>query len=66
MAGASRRTFICQRGLSWGVNGEHAYEPGEVIRDLPTEYVSWMLAEGTVREATADDLAPPVRTDGED
>lgn len=51
MAGASRRTFICQRGLSWGPNGEHAYEPGDVITDLPTEYVGWMLAEGTIREA---------------
>lgn len=56
MAGASRRTFICQRGLSWGANGEHAYEPGDVIRDLPTDCVGWMLAEGTVREATPEDL----------
>lgn len=66
MAGASKRTFICQRGLSWGPNGEHAYEPGDAIRDLPAEYVGWMTEQGIVREATAADLAPTTPADEED
>lgn len=39
------------RGFSYGPNGEHAFEPGDTVSDLPAEYVGWMLAEGTIREA---------------
>lgn len=56
MAGVSRRTFVCLRGISWGPNGCHAYEPGDLIRDLPSEYVPWMLEQGLVREAASADL----------
>jgi hypothetical protein len=51
MAGTSRRTFTCKRGLSWGPHGEHNYEPGDTIRDLPAEYVGWMLDQGVIEEA---------------
>lgn len=51
MAGRSKRTFICKRGLSWGARGEHAYEAGDTITDLPAEYVGWMLDQGVIEEA---------------
>mgnify|MGYP001578848741 CR=1 FL=1 len=52
MAGQSKRTFRCLRGLSWGLHGEHAYEPDDLIRDLPAEYVGWMLDQAIIEEAT--------------
>lgn len=53
MAGQSRRTFEVLRGFSYGPHGEHAYEPGDTVTDLPAEYVAWMVAEGTIREMQA-------------
>ncbi len=53
MAGQSKRTFTVLRGFSYGPNGEHAFEPGDIVTNLPAEYVGWMLAEGTIAEAPA-------------
>lgn len=49
MAGVSKRTFRVLRGFDYGA-GAHQYEPGDVVSDLPAEFVGWMLAEGTIEE----------------
>jgi hypothetical protein len=51
MAGRSKRTFKVLRGFDYGINGAHQYEPGDIVTDLPAEFVGWMLAEGTIVEA---------------
>jgi hypothetical protein len=56
----SKRTFKCLRGLSWGPHGEHAYEPGDLIKDLPAEYVDWMLRDGVIEEVA------PAKAGGKD
>lgn len=54
MAGTSKRKFKALRGFSYGLNGQYAYEPGDLVENLPAEYVAWMLEEGTIVPAEED------------
>lgn len=60
MAGTSRRKFKVLRAFDYGENGRHQHEVGDIVTDLPTEFVGWMLAEGTIEEA------PTARPSGPD
>jgi hypothetical protein len=55
MAGTSRRTFRALRPFSYGPNGRHAYEIGDLVHKLPTEYVGWMLEQGVLEEVPRDE-----------
>lgn len=58
MAGTSRRTFRALRGFSYGPNGRHAYEPGDLVHQLPTQYLH-LVDDGVLEEVGPDAEAQP-------
>lgn len=64
MAGASRRRFHVLKGISWGPNGEHCYEPGDIAMDLPASDVQWMEREGIIREEVREESPAPSHKTG--
>lgn len=50
MAGRSKKRYEVLRGFDYA-GGTRQHEPGDIVDDLPAEFASWMVAEGTIREA---------------
>lgn len=40
------------RGFDYDA-GRRQHEPGDIVDDLPAEFVGWMLAEGVIKETAA-------------
>lgn len=64
MAQASSKQYKAITGLSWNIGqGEVEVAAGEVASGIPAKSLPWLLEQGLVVEATAEDLAADTETD---